>query len=35
MRRLQVTEVGIVAVRQARDVLRTFFEGVETVLDEA
>lgn len=35
MRRLQVTEAGVVAVRQARDVLLTFFDGVETVLDEA
>lgn len=35
MRRLRVTEVGVVSVRQARDVLRTFFDGVETVLDEA
>ena len=35
MRRLRVTEVGAVAVRQARDVLLTFFDGVEAVLDEA
>ena len=35
MRRLRVTEVGVVSVRRARDVLRTFFDGVETVLDEA
>ena len=35
MRRLLVTERGLLAVRQARDVLLTFFDGVETVLDEA
>jgi PadR family transcriptional regulator PadR len=35
MRRLLVTEAGLLAVRQARDVLLTFFDGVEAVLDEA
>ena len=35
MRRLWVTEAGLLAVRQARDVLLTFFDGVEAVLDEA
>ena len=35
MRRLRVTEAGRLAVRQARDVLLTFFDGVEAVLDEA
>ena len=34
-RLLLVTEAGLLAVRQARDVLRTFFDGVEAVLDEA
>jgi PadR family transcriptional regulator PadR len=35
MRRLRVTEAGLLAVRKARDVLLTFFDGVEAVLDEA
>jgi DNA-binding PadR family transcriptional regulator len=35
MRRLRVTEGGLGAVRQARDVLVSFFDGVEAVLDEA
>lgn len=35
MRRLWVTEAGLVAVRQARDTLLTFFDGVGAVLDEA
>lgn len=35
MRRLRVTESGLRAVRRARDVLVTFFNGVEAVLDEA
>jgi len=35
MRRLRVTGEGLGAVRQARDVLVSFFDGVEAVLDEA
>ncbi len=35
MRRLRVTEDGVGAVRQARDVLVPFFNGVSTLLDEA
>lgn len=35
MRRLRVTESGLGAVRQARDVLVSFFDGVGAVLDEA
>ena len=35
MRRLRVTEAGRLAVRQARDILLSFFDGVEAVLDEA
>ena len=35
MRRLRVTDLGVLAVRRARDVLLTFFDGVEAVLDEA
>lgn len=34
MRRLKVTRAGKVAVREARDVLVTFFDGVAPVLDE-
>lgn len=35
MRRLLVTEEGLVAVREARDVLVTFLDGVGPMLDEA
>jgi PadR family transcriptional regulator PadR len=35
MRRLQVTKQGLQAVRRARDVLVTFFDGVGALLDEA
>ncbi|MGW8264973.1 MAG: PadR family transcriptional regulator [Longimicrobiales bacterium] len=35
MRRLHVTERGRLAVRRARDVLVTFFDGVGPLLDEA
>lgn len=35
MRRLRVTERGIGAVRQARNVLVTYFDGVGALLDEA
>ena len=35
MRRLTVTERGLTAVRRARDVLVTFFDGVGALLDEA
>jgi PadR family transcriptional regulator PadR len=35
MRCLHVTEDGLVAVRQARDVLDTFFDGLDLALDEA
>ena len=35
MRRLLVTEAGLESVRQARDVLATFFDGLGPVLDEA
>ena len=35
MRRLRVTERGLGAVRQAREVLITYFEGIGAVLDEA
>lgn len=35
MRRLLVTEDGVTAVRQARDVLVTFFDGLDPVLGEA
>ena len=35
MRRLRVTERGLLAVRRTRDVLVSFFDGVETVLEEA
>ena len=34
MRRLTVTERGLAAVRRARDVLVTFFDGVGALLDE-
>lgn len=33
MRRLQVTEKGIKAVRASRAVLLDFFEGLDTILD--
>lgn len=35
MRRLIVTEAGLVAVRQTRDVLVSFLDGLGPVLDEA
>jgi len=35
MRRLRVTERGLGAVRQARNVLVTYFDGVGVLLDEA
>jgi DNA-binding PadR family transcriptional regulator len=35
MRRLTVTPAGVTAVRQARDVLVTFFDGLGGLLDEA
>ena len=35
MRSLHVTEEGLVAVRQARDVLDMFFDGLDMALDEA
>lgn len=35
MRRLKVTRAGRVAVRKARDVLVTFFDGAGPLLDEA
>ena len=35
MRRLLVTEEGVWAVRQAREVLSTFFDGLGPILDEA
>jgi DNA-binding PadR family transcriptional regulator len=35
MRRLLVTDAGLAAVRDAREVLRTFFGGLGPVLDEA
>jgi hypothetical protein len=35
MRRLHVTDRGRLAVRQARDVLVSFFDGVGALLDEA
>jgi DNA-binding PadR family transcriptional regulator len=35
MRRLKVTRAGLLAVRKARDVLVTFFDGVGPLLDEA
>jgi DNA-binding PadR family transcriptional regulator len=35
MRRLRVTGPGLAAVRKARDVLVTFFDGVGPRLDEA
>ena len=35
MRRLMVTDYGVDAVREARAVLATFFDGLEAVLEEA
>ena len=35
MRRLKVTRGGLLAVRKAREVLTTFFDGAGPVLDEA
>ena len=35
MRRLEVTEAGLEAVRTARDVLAAFFDGLGPALDEA
>ena len=35
MRRLRVTAEGLAAVRQARDVLATFLEGVDPLLRDA
>lgn len=35
MRRLLVTDAGMDAVREARAVLATFFDGLDTVLEEA
>lgn len=35
MRRLLVTDPGLEAVREKRDVLRTLFDGLDPVLDEA
>jgi len=35
MRRLRVTDRGLDAVREARNVLVTYFEGVGALLDEA
>jgi DNA-binding PadR family transcriptional regulator len=35
MRRLQVTEGGLVAVRQTRAVLATFLDGLEPMLGDA
>ena len=35
MRRLKVTRAGLAAVREARDVLVTFFDGVGPALDKA
>lgn len=35
MRRLLVTEEGLAAVREQRDVLHTFLDGLGPVLDEA
>ena len=34
MRRLLVTEEGVVAVREAREVLATFFGGLDAALEE-
>lgn len=34
MRRLQVTDEGLAAARQARDVLVTFFDGLDPVREE-
>jgi hypothetical protein len=35
MRRLIVTEAGLAAVRETRDVLATFFDGLDPVLEDA
>lgn len=35
MRRLLVTDAGLEAVREKRDVLNTLFDGLDPVLDEA
>lgn len=35
MRRIFVTDEGLEAVREARDVLVTFFDGLDPVLEEA
>jgi hypothetical protein len=35
MRRLLVTQAGLAAIRQTRDVLATFLDGLGPVLDEA
>lgn len=35
MRKLLVSEEGLAAVRQARDVLVTFFDGLDQVLEDA
>jgi hypothetical protein len=35
MRRLLVTQEGLAAVRQAREVLATFMDGLGPLLDEA
>jgi hypothetical protein len=35
MRRLQVTELGLAAIRETRDVLDTFFGGLGSVLGDA
>lgn len=34
MRRLQVTDEGVAAARQAREVLVTFFDGLDPVREE-
>lgn len=34
MRRLRVTEAGLAAARQARDVLNTFLDGLDPVLGD-
>ncbi len=35
MRRLQVTEAGLEGARSARDILDTFFDGLDPTLDES
>ena len=35
MRRLYVTPQGLTAVRRSRDVLMTFFDGLEPILDRS